>query len=300
MKGVKNIRKKWYETNLGAIKSSLKDVSNVLRILELRSFITQERNSWSAPKSLGNDDIIACFESLGLLKKVEVPDRYGSTLKNLYVQRSPSAFQVALGLRPNSYLSHASAAQINNLSRNIHKVIYVTKEQSEKAPVEIELAQESIDQAFKKPQRVTHDQYVYEDMTLMLLSGKFTGDLGVGAVTSGGDEMRVTRLERTLIDMTVRPDYSGGVYQVLEAYERAVDQLSVAAFMSLLKRIAFIYPYHQAIGFYMEKAGFPEATCDRMRSYGLGFDFYLAHAMKEVEYDEKWRLYVPVGMEIAR
>lgn len=273
---------------------------NVLRIAELRSFINGSRDDWKTPKSLGNDDVIDVFESIGLISKVEIPFHDGTSVKPLYAQSKATSLQVALALRPDSYVSHASAASVHRLTRNLQKFIYVTKEQSEKPPRDAQLSQEAMDLAFKKPQRVSSEKYVFEDSTLVLLNGKFTGDLGVGVALVAGDEVRVTRIERTLIDMTVRPDYSGGVYQVLEAFERVVDQVSVAALMSLLNRLQFIYPYHQAIGFYMEKAGYPEATCNRLRSYGLKFDFYLAHAMKETVFDTYWRLHLPVGMEIVR
>ena len=41
------------------------------------------------------------------------------------------------------------------------------------------------------------------------------------------DGLAITNIERTLIDATVRPLYSGGVYEVFEAYRRAAEHISV-------------------------------------------------------------------------
>ena len=110
-----------------------------------------------------------------------------------------------------------------------------------------------------------------------------------------GEELEVTKLERTLIDVTVRPAYAGGVVQVLEAYRAARARMSVNTLVATLKKLSYAYPYHQAIGFYMEKAGYERERFMRLRTLGVEFDFYLAHGLKQKEYSKFWRLFVPKG-----
>jgi hypothetical protein len=60
--------------------------------------------------------------------------------------------------------------------------------------------------------------------------------------------------------------------------------------------LAFTYPYHQAIGFYLEHSGaYRESQIELLRQFPMEFDFYLTHAMREKKYVKKWRLYVPDG-----
>ena len=49
--------------------------------------------------------------------------------------------------------------------------------------------------------------------------------------------------------------------------------------MGTLKKLGHLYPYHQAIGFYLERGGFDGEALDLARAPGLEFDFYLAHGM---------------------
>ena len=48
--------------------------------------------------------------------------------------------------------------------------------------------------------------------------------------------------------------------EVLEAHRAARDEL-----MATLKKLGHLYPYHQAIGFYLERAGFDGEALDLVR-----------------------------------
>ena len=110
---------------------------------------------------------------------------------------------------------------------------------------------------------------------------------------SGGTNI-VTDIERTLIDITVRPIYSGGVYEVLTAFRNAAKRVSINKLVARLKMLDYIYPYQQAIGFYLEKASnYREAQIELMMGFDFTCDFYLDHEMGEVEYSKKWKLYYP-------
>ena len=208
-----------------------------------------------------------------------------------------SSYQVALSVRPRSYLSHGTAVFLHGLTDQIPKTIYVNQEQSPKPLPPGGLTQSSIDRAFSGQQRRSGYVLEYEQGHIVLLSGKNTGNLGVVKVAGPLQEpLDVTSVERTLIDIAVRPIYAGGVFQVLQAYKSARDRVSVNTLTATLKKLNYIYPYHQVIGFYMQRAGYDETRYARLKNLGLNFDFYLAYGMKESQFDHEWRLHYPKGL----
>jgi len=60
---------------------------------------------------------------------------------------------------------------------------------------------------------------------------------------SRGEPLEVTDLERTLIDIAVRPAYAGGVRPVLTAYLRSRSKVSVDRIAKLLRRLDYVYPF---------------------------------------------------------
>lgn len=102
---------------------------------------------------------------------------------------------------------------LHALTAHPSNTVYVNFEQSAKRRSG-QLSQESVDRAFANRQRRTNYIFAYRDTEIAILSGKQTGRLGViKKQTSGGDSVDVTNIERTLVDITVRPDYSLGWLQ---------------------------------------------------------------------------------------
>ena len=101
-----------------------------------------------------------------------------------------------------------------------------------------------------------------------MISGKNTNRLGVEEIVGPNSErLQVTNLERTLIDIVVRPAYAAGIIEVIKAYRAAKDRMSVNKLLEILKKLDYVYPYHQAIGFLMQQAGYPqEKLCRTARA----------------------------------
>jgi hypothetical protein len=74
------------------------------------------------------------------------------------------------------------------------------------------------------------------------------------------------------------------------------DKISGERGRARTKKLNYIYPYHQAIGFYMQKAGYEESQYSRLKKIGLNYDFYLAYGLKDKEFDPEWRLFFPKSL----
>ncbi len=212
-----------------------------------------------------------------------------------YVRGSANAFQVALSLRPRSYLSHASALQIHGVASSSDD-IYVNKEQSPKPTRgDSGLTQESIDNAFSAAPRVSNYVFKYQKTRIHLLNGKHTGDYGVIEIANNSG-IRCTSVERTLLDIAVRPAYAGGVRQVLKAYRELAAGIDINELVAAINHISHAYPYQQAVGFYLSHAGIDSDALALLRRIRTKFKFYLAHQMETFSCDEEWNVFYPKGL----
>ena len=207
---------------------------------------------------------------------------------------NPTPYHYAVSLRNGTYLSHSSSINILGLTQQIPKVIYVNKEQSPKKQSLSPLTQEAIDRAFSNQQRSSKYIFKIGDYRIVLLSGKSSKNAGV-EVDSILNLPR-TCLERTLIDITVRPRYAGGVFKVLEAFKSAIADINYKKLISYLDTMDYKYPYHQSLGFYLERAGANASDLELFSTKGINFNFYLDYSMASTGFDESWRIFFPIGM----
>ena len=69
--------------------------------------------------------------------------------------------------------------------------------------------------------------------------------------------------------------------------------------MRIYRAHKLIYPYHQSIGFLLEKTGnINKKLISELYAIPKSFDFYLVHNVKkeDLNYDPKWRLYYPKSL----
>ena len=109
--------------------------------------------------------------------------------------------------------------------------------------------------------------------------------------------MRSTSLERTLIDCIVRPQYAGGIKSVAHILPRAIGHISVVEVVRLLTQTKYAYPYHQSLGFILERAGMPLAELEPLRRIPMRFKFHLDYGMKQPAYDAAWKIHYPADLK---
>ena len=280
--------------------SNLRDIiadapSRVLLPNQLESLITRFQRSREESARESRDKVKEQLLRQRFVRSIILRSSYGDRCR--FVRGKVSPYQLALSIAPNVYLSHGTAASLHGLVTRGMNPIYVNKEQSPKYVTEQDLNQEAIDRAFARPQRVSNYELRYSVWRFVLLSGKQTGRLGTVRLSSRqGESVEVTGLERTLVDIVVRPVYAGGVFQVLTAFKRAKTRVRLNTLIDTLDSLEYVYPYHQAVGFYMEKANYPPTWLTEFQRMGLDYNFYLAHGMEQTAFDSRWRIFYPTSL----
>jgi len=144
--------------------------------------------------------------------------------------------------------------------------------------------------------RTTNQIVEFNSKKVYLLNGKNVKNIGVTDFKVDNRTFKITNIERTLIDISVRPNYAGGTQEILDTYIKAKGKCSVNKLLSILKKMNFAYPYHQVIGFYLEKAGYSENVLKLVEKQEIKYNFYLTYQMKDKLYSERWKLYFPPGL----
>jgi len=262
----------------------------------LTGLIGRYRDSWGLKAYLPTTTILNFILSETPLRAVRLESQHYAAIDRFCWGDNVSPFEVALTLRQNSYLSHGSAVFLLGLTDEAPTFIYVNKEQSAK-PQNGTLSQEGINRAFAAPQRKSKNIFRLGNSRFVVLSGKWTKQLGVEQrVGPNGERLLATGLERTLIDIAVRPSYAGGVFKVAEAYRTAAGTVRVDMIAEQLAELEYTYPYHQAVGFYLERAGVPAASLEPLRRFGVNFEFFLSHALVNPVLNTAWRIWIPSGL----
>ena len=79
--------------------------------------------------------------------------------------------------------------------------------------------------------------------------------------------------------------------------KNAAEAVSINKLSAMLKKIDYVYPYHQVIGFYVEKSGaYRKSQIDLLRKQEMVYDFYLMHKMSNPKYSSAWKLHYPEGL----
>jgi hypothetical protein len=166
-----------------------------------------------------------------------------------YIYGVCSIYKVAQSLKTDGYFSHRTAAEIHGLLASDHQIFF-NAEQLLRSNSSGEMTQDAINRAFQNKARISHNSAHYHEYTIWLLNGKNTGCYGV---IQFNENIRVTNIARTLIDLAVRPSYSGGPLQILKAYRKGLEKVDGITLTKTLAKLKHSYPYHQVVSFIWRK-----------------------------------------------
>ncbi|MCF8234263.1 MAG: hypothetical protein K9G67_09605 [Bacteroidales bacterium] len=283
------------------LKTYKPQIEELLRNHEAKSFsdnslkrlFARKGIEWGIP-ALGSFNKLLSFMLDEEIVKRHILTNEEGRQKNIYLSGNYDDFTLFAGIKSDAYFTHYSAMFLHQLSLQIPKTYYLNTEHNAEFQSQ-GLTQKAIDEAFSKEQRKSSRHFTYKNKKLVIVNGKNTGRLGVIQQLNNTQSFYYTDLERTLIDIAIRPVYSGGVFEVLGAYQNAKEKLDPAKLKFYLAKLQYIYPYEKVIGFYLEKSGYDEKVL-KMFEKESPYRFYLTYNIKNKEYSPRWDLYFPNGL----
>lgn len=269
---------------------------NTFKISDIEVLAETKLKSLRIPNTLTSREIQELLTSQGIVRRFEF--QFPKRKEIRFAHPSKSTYEVALSLRQDSYLTHLTSLFLHGFSDEQNNTIFVNWEQKRGSVQVGDLSQWAIDNAFSRPQRIAiQNRGLIDNYKILLLNGRNTNRLGIILLQDRQlGSLKVTDVERTLIDITVRPEYAGGMTNVLEAFKQAKQEkkVSVEKLVSYLKILSYTYPYHQAIGFYMERSLlYKKKELALLQSFPMDYDFYLGYNIELKDYSPAWRLYYP-------
>jgi hypothetical protein len=227
-----------------------------------------------------------------LIKDFLSQEKLGEFDIYIFKNKNIDIYDLASTRSRKSFFSFHTALSIHNLILNQPKQIYLTLERPILIKSLSNLDQSKIDSAFNKPAKTTNNQRIYKNYSITLINGQHQNHIGVIPFRN----YKVSDIERTLIDICVRPFYSGGVSQVLSIFDKVKKHIDTEKLFEYYTNMNFIYPYHQIIGFYLDKTGYSKECYEKFLSLRTNFKFYITYNILHKSFSEKWNLYYPIGL----
>ncbi len=208
-------------------------------------------------------------------------------------------YEIAHALFPQEYFCNLSSIYYHLLTNQVPKAIYICT--SAKRINENTVNDNELRRSFIKPHRHTKHVYTLNGYEVIVVERARISNSGVveshPSSTLLPNKSRVTCIERALIDAVVSPHYNGGIVSVYTYFRNARDMLDMASLIKIYRRLDFVYPYSQSIGFLLDRAGMPKYASVIYKSFPPERSFYVDHDAKTSWiYDEKWKLYYPAGL----
>ncbi|GGW83869.1 type IV toxin-antitoxin system AbiEi family antitoxin domain-containing protein [Salegentibacter mishustinae] len=292
------MRKESFEAAQPSIKEYFSQINEkAFTTHDLSIIFENKRFDWKIAAYRNSKHFIKFLADNNILNSTKLKHQVSGSIKTILSKRNGNFYDIALTIKKDGYLSNYTAMAIHELTLQIPKSIYISflKSDDRVAQKTIgKLSQDSIDKAFSKKQRQTSEIYKSEkeNYRIYLIQKNFTLD-NVGVITKNG--LRYTDLERTLIDIAIRPAYSGGVFEVLDAFSAAKEKVDLVKLERYLNTLDYTYPYHQLIGFYLNKANYNQEELRIFQNKITNYNFYLTYNISNKEFDQDWKIFYPKG-----
>lgn len=287
------------------IKTRKKLVSQLQHPLRMKELRDSSGDLMKGTRYQSTESFIVALEEEDVIQIHHITAKNGKTIP-IYCSvplTDVNAYELATSVRPGGYFCNLTAIYHHSLTDQIPNTLYWCHETivPRKRKRTEKLSDSRIRSAFVKPNRHTSFVIEHNGHDITIIDRERDSDYGVEKVQRRRSPCpigsRVTTLERTLIDAVVSPQYNGGITSLCDYFRAAGNKLNVARLLEVYRKLNFVYPYAQSLGFLMERTGFRDHAKEIRSAYPPRQRFYVDHSAKTSWfYDERWMIYYPKGL----
>lgn len=285
-------RRALYDKNLGLITNKMEAFPS-RGVEQLKDLLFEFKDSRILPGYLKFEDFKKNLIRDKIIIEVESSENH---IAPKYWNSNSSLEEFSCNIYDGAYLSYFSALTKHQLTQQIPKTIFISvdrKRRNKERTTTKELEQENVDYAFSSVKKKSTESFKINNTSLVIIRRPAFPD-NVGVKKQG--HVKYTDLERTLIDIAVRPEYSGGFFSVSSAYRKAGRNIDVDKLFWYSERMDFIYPYQQLFGFYLNHfADFQISELSDFSEKISHLNFYTTKNMSEFDNDLYWQINYPPG-----
>lgn len=251
------------------------------------------------------ENFLAAIENAGIIQEhaLEVPNGRKIPIYCSLPLSEIDVYELATSVLPNGYFCNLTAIYHHSLTKQVPNSVYWCHEKlvPNKRRSAEKLSEARIRSAFVKPKRYTSFVIQHKAHNILVIAGTRGFDHGVEKVLHKHSPCptgsRITCLERTLIDAVVSPQYNGGLTSLCDYFRAARQRVDIARMLDIYRKMDFVYPYAQSLGFFLEHCGMQSHAQELRSVYPPRHRFYVDHGAKTTwAYSERWMVFYPKGL----
>jgi hypothetical protein len=215
---------------------------------------------------------------------------------------SIDAYDIALSLRKNSYLTGYKLISLLGWTEYIPRIIHVNWIRGYTKNIKSnEIDNDTVQKIAYKHKHISSLRIKYEDYEIVLLSGQLFLEIYEHHfmipenIPQIPEYSKIFIPERLIIECLINYHYFGGADLVWNIGLEQFQKLDPSKLTKIYADMSLIYPYSNSIGYWLEKAGIDNKILDIWETkVNRRIKFHLFMGDKERRiFNKKWNLYIP-------
>ena len=280
------MRQDYFSKNKEKIKS-IAENTNSYSFSDIAALLSKVKEDGLVSRSMTASKFYDRLVDIGLLSFSVFID--GAYLTRYSFHKDIPDETLLLSLKKRAFLSMSSSLNYQGLSSYRDDFVFISQEQSPKEDYNhSKLTQEAIDNAFSKDYRRTKKVGKYNNKHIVFLEPKNTKEFGVIEING----IKVSSVSRALVEMVVNVQYFRNTKELISVFKKIKSNIDIDEVFDIVEKFDFIYPYHQSIGYILEKIGFKREKLYKFKECVSKLNFYTDKKQDNYKYIAYWKMYV--------